>query len=187
MNKYIPSCMAVSAYRMQPQLPITAANEQQCGVRQPAALLVPCLLWGPRGRELWWREAPGSWFIVLATSCRPLVSLVPVEHCGWRQLQSTCLFSSWVFWRLNLLCTFCNPWEERKQIHQAKETHFRKKTGFKVMFKWRKSYYWGALCLTYFCDLIFITYTVPEPGQDKGLVKASLSSQVHLRRHYLFL
>lgn len=25
--------------------------------RQPAALLVPCLLWGPRGRELWWREA----------------------------------------------------------------------------------------------------------------------------------
>lgn len=57
MNKYIPSCMAVSAHRMQPQLPITAANEQQCGVRRPAALLVPCLLWGPRGRELWWRAA----------------------------------------------------------------------------------------------------------------------------------
>lgn len=56
-EQIFPSCTAVSAHRMQPQLPITTANEQQCGVRQPAALLVPCLLWGPRGRELWWREA----------------------------------------------------------------------------------------------------------------------------------
>ena len=39
MNKYIPSCMTVSAYRMQPQLPIIAANEQECGMRQPAGFV----------------------------------------------------------------------------------------------------------------------------------------------------
>lgn len=78
------------------------------------ALLVFCLLWDPRGKgRLWWREAPGSWFIVLATSCRLLISLVLLEYCGWRQLQSAWVFSSWVFWKLNLLCTFCNPWEKR--------------------------------------------------------------------------
>lgn len=78
------------------------------------ALLVFRLLWDPRGKgRLWWREAPGSWFIVLATSCRLLISLVLLEYCGWRQLQSAWVFSSWVFWRLNLLCTFCNPWGKR--------------------------------------------------------------------------
>lgn len=68
--------MAVSAHRMQPQLPITAANEQQCGVRRPAALLVPCLLCRPRGRELMERS---PWLVV---------------YCACHQLQTSHLISS---------------------------------------------------------------------------------------------
>lgn len=44
------------------------------------ALLGFCLLWDPRRKgRFGWREAPGSWFIVLATSCRLFTSL---EYSG---------------------------------------------------------------------------------------------------------